>query len=63
MKNTLNPIGQSARVRDRGREAFKAGKSFDDNPYVHLSKVSLSSWWQAGYLNAKRNEETEGTDN
>ena len=40
----------------RGMNDFKAGKSFEDNPFLFHSQVAKSSWWQAGWLEAQKAE-------
>ena len=41
----------------RGRDDYRSGKPFDDNPYIRHPQVAKSSWWQSGYLNEKKRGE------
>jgi hypothetical protein len=49
----FRPVGAYKKARARGRADFAAGKSFSDNPYLWRPDKALSSWWQAGYQQAK----------
>ena len=41
-------------VREEGKADYRDGKELSDDPYTHFSDISLSSWWQAGYLQEKQ---------
>lgn len=56
----MKPIEKRCvRARQKGADAYRAGKKMEDNPYLADPLVALSSWWQTGYIQAKN----EGTDN
>ena len=50
-------VNESKKFKQRGIDDFEAGKKFTDNPFLHIPNPAKSSWWQAGWLIAKREQE------
>lgn len=52
----FTPIGKYKKAKQRGSKDFLAGKKVEDNPYLRLPDVALSSWWQTGFLQEKNRD-------
>ena len=54
----MKPIKENKKAYELGIEDARRGRSLEDNPFKRMSRLSLSTWWEAGYLKAKGNENT-----
>lgn len=49
----FKPTGKYLESYEAGARAYYSGKKLEDNPHLSGPDVSMSTWWETGYVQAE----------